>query len=267
MDKLKELMVPYYFKLIKFYTLYIIPYRYEEERYPDSYVSKKIKNIDITLERANEILYIFWTGGNEITENRKKSIQSIKEKAGVEVVLVTSDNLNEYILDNHPLHKAYKYLSLIHRSDYLRCYFMLHHGGGYVDIKPCLNSWKGLFQKLNKSDAWYLGTREKFPGGVANIEGVIGADCKKYYSNLIANGGYIFKPNSPIAFEWMDEIHVRLDYFMDDLIKNPGDAFGSGDYPIPWAYLAGCIIAPLTLKYNEKVIIEDIDLYAIKDYR
>ena len=267
MNRLKELMVPYYFRLIKFYTLYIIPYKYDASRYPDSYVSKKVKNIEITLEKAKEVLYIFWTGDNEITENRKKGIQSIKEKAEVEVVLVTSDNLNDYILADYPLHKAYDYLSLIQKSDYLRCYFMLHHGSGYVDIKPCLNSWKGLFEKLNKSEAWCLGSREKFPGGVANIGGVIGADCRKYYNNLIANGGYIFKPNSPIAAEWMDEIHERLDFFMDALIENPGDAFGSGDYPIPWAYLAGYIIPPLVLKYNERVLIEDIDLYAIHNYR
>ena len=172
-----------------------------------------------------------------------------------------------YILEEYPLHPAYEYLSLIQKSDYLRCYFMLHHGGGYADIKPCLNSWKGLFEKLNSSTKWCIGLREKYVGGVADLKGNIGIDCRKYHNILIKNAGYVYKPNSPIAQEWMDEIHARLDFFMPELQKNPGDAFGSGNYPILWAYLAGYIMAPLILKYHDKVIRLDMDLYSTKDYR
>ena len=266
MNKLKQLLVPAYIKVYKIYTLYIAPYKYSKDKYLDSFVSKADKT-EAHLSKAKEVLYIFWTGDNEISENRRKGIQSIKDKSGVEVMMVTSNNLNKYILEDYPLHSAYQYLSYVQRSDYLRCYFMLHHGGGYVDIKLCLDSWKKIFKKLNNSDKWCIGKREKYSGGIADIGRNIGADCKKYHNNLISNGGYIFKPNSPIAKEWMDEIHARLDFFMHELQKNPGDAFGSGKYSIPWAYLAGYIMAPLILKYHDKVIPLDIDLYCTKNYR
>lgn len=267
MNTFKKIILPYYLQAYKLYTLYLNPYKYNEERYLDSFVSNKEKVNNVTLEKAKEVIYIFWTGDNEISENRKIGIKSIREKSEVEVILVTPVNLSSYILESFPLHPAYQYLSLIQKSDYLRCYFMLHYGGGYVDIKICLTSWKKIFENLNNSDKWCIGKREKFMGGVSNIEGNIGQDCKIYHNNLISNGGYIYKPNSPIAQEWMDEIYKRLDFYMPELQKNPGDAFGTGDYPIPWAYLAGYIMGPLILKYHDKVIPMDIDLYSSKDYR
>ena len=92
-------------------------------------------------------------------------------------------------------------------------------------------------------------------------------DCEKYHNIIISNGGYVYKPNSPIVKEWMIELHKRLDHFMDDLIKNPGDEFGSGNYPIPWAYLAGYLMTPLILKYHDKIIPLDVELYSSKNYR
>jgi hypothetical protein len=266
MNKLKQLLVPAYIKLYKIYTLYIAPYKYVKEKYLNSFVSK-VDKAEVYLSNAKEVLYVFWTGNNELTPNRKIALQTLKDNAGVNVKLITPQNLDEYIIKEYPLHEGFKYLSLIQKSDYLRCYFMLHHGGGYVDIKPCLDSWNKLFKKLNNSNKWCIGKREKHIGSIPNMDGNIGADCKKYHNNLISNGGYIYKPNSPIAKEWMDEIHMRLDFFKSDLQKNPGDEFGSGKYPIPWAYLAGYIMAPLILKYHDKVIPLDIDLYSSKNYR
>lgn len=267
-NKLKKIILPFYLKVYKVYTLYICPYSYKKERYLDSFVTNYEKLTDIRLENAKEVIYIFWTGNNEITENRKKGIQSLKDKSGLEVQLVTPDNLSDFVLEQFPLHPAYEYLSLIQRSDYLRCYFMLHHGGGYADIKPCLNSWISLFNKLNSSDKWCIGVREKFVGGVPDLKGNIGADCNKYHNILIGNSGsYVYKPNSPIAQEWMNELLARLDFYLPKLKDNPGDAFGSGNYPIPWAYLAGHIMTPLVLKYHEKVICVDINLYSLENYR
>ena len=65
----------------------------------------------------------------------------IRAVTGVDLVLVTPDNLGEWLVDDSPLHPAYEDLSLIHRSDYLRGYLMHHHGGGYIDIKQPLGSW------------------------------------------------------------------------------------------------------------------------------
>lgn len=66
----------------------------------------------------------------------------LTKNSGVEVKLITPKNLNNYLLPDFPLHPAYDYLSLVHKSDYLRCYFMHFHGGGYSDIKPNYKNWK-----------------------------------------------------------------------------------------------------------------------------
>lgn len=49
--------------------------------------------------------------------------------------LITLDSLPPWIDPEIPLHPSFDHLSTIHRSDYLRCYFMHVHGGGYTDIK------------------------------------------------------------------------------------------------------------------------------------
>ena len=70
-----------------------------------------------------------------MSDKRKKCLDSIKQNIGVKVILITPNNLDKYILKDYPLHKSYKYLSEVHKSDYLRTYFMHHYGGGYTDIK------------------------------------------------------------------------------------------------------------------------------------
>ncbi|KQR91853.1 hypothetical protein ASG01_12670 [Chryseobacterium sp. Leaf180] len=269
MNKLKKILVPIYLKLYKIYTLYINTYQYKKQNYTDSFVSKEEKVTDLTLEKAKEVIYIFWTGDNEISENRKSGIKSLKEKAEVEIVLVTPNNLSNYILKDYPLHEAYEYLSLIHKSDYLRCYFMLHHGGGYADIKPSLTSWKRLFEQLNQAPKhWCIGPREIYSGGVPDLEGNIGIDIKKYHNLLIGNCGYIFKPNSPIAQEWMNEVNSRLDKLEQALIKNPGNVYGDNiGYPVEWSFILAQVFHPIILKYSEHVFSEDIILYDTVNYR
>ncbi len=267
-DKLKQFLIYNYLNLHKFYTLKIDTYKYNPNRYRNNFLSKIEKDEKSMLKYAEEIIYVFWTGNNELTENRIIGLQSLIENSGVKVQLITPNNLESYIKKNYPLHEGFKYLSLIQKSDYLRCYFMLHHGGGYSDIKPCVNSWKNLFSKLNTEDnKWVLGVREKFPGSTVSLNGELGKNLKKYYANLISNGAFIYKPNSPICKEWMNEIHHRMDCFLPELIKYPGGIYGENNYPIPWAYLAGHLMHPLILKYNEKVIYFEKELFSNKNYR
>lgn len=250
-----------------FWRKNVVKYRYQEHRYVDSFISRYPKRNSVRLEPAPYVIYVFWTGPNDLSLNRTKGLDSLRRKSGARIVLITENNLSDYILPYFPLHKAYEYLSYIQRSDYLRCYFMHHYGGGYSDIKQCLTSWKPLFDELNSSDNWCLGQREKSSGSIANIDGSLGVHCKQYYFNIISNGAFIFKPYSPITDEWMKEIIFRLDNFYEDLKRESPSEYGSISYPIKWAYLAGYILAPLSLKYLEKVLIKDIRLYSSEDYR
>ncbi len=245
-------------------------YKYQNNKYPNTFLANVPKVMKAHLKQAPEIIYTFWTGDNELTPNRKKGLESLRKNAGIEIKLITPQKLDKYILKDFPLHEAYEYLSLNHRSDYLRAYFMLHYGGGYADIKLYKHSWKKAFEKLNaSSDKWALGYRELGAWGVPKLSGKLGKDLKKYYLYLIGNGAFIYKPNSPIAKEWMEEVHRRLDGYYEKLKENPAeDVFGSNEnYPIPWAHLTGEIHHPLALKYHDKTLKSKSVLPSMKNYR
>jgi hypothetical protein len=159
---------------------------------------------------VRDTIYCFWTGDNEMTASRKESLENLKNISECDVVLITKRNLNPYILEEHPLHPAYQYLSETHKSDYLRTYFMNFHGGGYSDIKKTSESWKSSFELLRKSDKWMC--------GYAEIEGGVGyAPNADKWRELIGNGAYICKPQTPLTKEWYRRMISLLDLKLEDL--------------------------------------------------
>ena len=83
----------------------------------------KTKESIVYLNNAKPNLYCFWTGTNPLTKNRKTNLKTLKN-TGFNVILVTPNNLDNYILNDYPLHRGYQYLSEVIKSDYLLCYFM-----------------------------------------------------------------------------------------------------------------------------------------------
>ena len=196
-------------------------------------------------------IFCFWTDDNIISENRLNSIKQLKEITECNIVFVDKNNLNDYILEKHPLHPAYKYLSAVHKSDYLRTYFMNFHGGGYCDIKKTTGSWKNSFDILYKNDAWIIGYKE-IPRG-SPVRGL-------NHNYLVGNCSYICKKNTKLTNEWYDNMILLLDKKLEDLKKypsnNPRDSFGNdgSKYPILWAEMLGCIFHPLIFKYKDNVL-------------
>ena len=93
----------------------------------------------------NRNIYVFWTGNNQMSENRNECLKELIKVSKCNVILVKPEMLNKYILDEHPLHPSFNYLSETHKADYLRTYFMRFHGGGYSDIKKTTeSSYTGL---------------------------------------------------------------------------------------------------------------------------
>ena len=127
------------------------PYHYDASRYAETFLEEPcdFPYFDDFSTPVDRVIYIFWTGDNEITPNRLEGIKSLERVSGIEVKLITPKNLPEYIKNEDPLPDAYNNLSLNHRSDYLRSYFMYHYGGGYADIKTYFHSWVSAFDKLN----------------------------------------------------------------------------------------------------------------------
>lgn len=250
------------------------PYHYDPKRYKGTFLDMpcEFEYSDELEPHVNRVIYIFWTGNNEITPNRMKGIKSMEEVCGVEVKLITPKNLFNYIKENDPLPEAYQYLSLNHRSDYLRSYFMYHYGGGYADIKTFYHSWVSAFDKLDKSNAYVIGYPEVGFWGAAN-HGIQNEELKKdlyiHWRYLIGNGAFICRPHTLLAAEWHTVVKNRLIAYTDALRIHPAqDIFGKNeDYPLPWAGMQGEIFHPFCLKFKDKLLKDKALKPSLENYR
>ncbi len=246
------------------------PYRYDAARYAGTFLAKptSVHKPETECEAAPEVVYAFWGDRNELTPSRKKSLEVIRENIGVKFCFVTPDNLEDYILADHPLHEAFSHLSSVHKSDYLRCYFMHHYGGGYTDVKQQQNSWQQAFEELNNSDSYVMGYPETGVRGIAPTGGVLEKDLKRYWKNLLGNCAYICKPRTQFSSEWYNEMLARMDCFSKELKLHPGNAYGDNEgYPVPWSYIAGQIFHPLCLKHHTKTLKSKRLMPNFKNYR
>lgn len=217
---------------------------------------------DKKLERR---IFAFWTGNNPLTENRKRSIDEMENISKMPVIFVTPDNLNEWILKDHPIHPAYEYLSYVHRADYLRCYFMHHYGGGYTDVKKQTGSWVEAFDMLDENKLCYGNGYTEVPGGVAGVaDKILYETMNSNYNKLIGNGAYIFKPYTKFTEEWYKQLNDILDKKLELLkihpAKHPRDQTGMwlsnehSKYPITWSEILGSIFHPLAYKYSNRLL-------------
>ena len=201
-------------------------------------------------------IYCFWTGTNEMSIARLKGLDKLRCTSECEVILVTPENLNEFI--SKPIHPAYEYLSLVHRSDYLRAYFMHYIGGGYSDIKPGIHSWRNAFESLEKYSV--IGYKEVGSGAVAQCFNKPGMR-KKLQDNwrlLVGCGAFICNPNTEFTQEWLDEVNKLLTYNLNLLKKHPGNILGDNEgYPLNWTELLGDIFHPLVLKHRNEILQND----------
>ena len=204
-----------------------------------------IKSID-----TRPKLYCYWTGTNKMSEDREKHLKAL-EKTQFNVILVTKDNLDKYI--NEPLHEGYEYLSETHKADYLRTYFMHFYGGGYSDIKTPTDSWMNSYKELyNNPNKWIIGIQELSNG--PSLE-----HLKDKYNDLIGNGAYICKANTPLTQKWYSTMMSVMDSKLENLKKYPSrtpQEIYSDEYPYPfkWSELLGDIFHPLIYEYREHVL-------------
>lgn len=226
-------------------------------RYPHTFLERQPPVEARTDGAVPEIIWCFWTGDNPLTPARKAGLASMRAlHPDIPVRLVTADDLDAYILPEHPLHPAYSLLSLNHRSDYLRAYFLYHHGGGYSDIKTLRSSWKPAFQRLrDRSDAWLLATSLTDPKWAGNPPGRLGKHVRRYYRTVLSGGTIIARAGNPLCAEWLREVERRLDYALPALLEFPGDMWGQDPrYCLEWMALQGNVFQPLCLKYQDHLL-------------
>ena len=249
------------------------PYNYCAKRYSDTFLKNDslVTDRDFNKENVDRIIYVFWTGDNEITPNRLAGIDSLEKYSCVKVKLITKDNLDKYIKPDFPLHKAYPYLSCVHKADYLRCYFMHFYGGGYADIKKHQHSWIDAFNKLDTSDAYAISYREIGFDGAATIdmkEDVLKEDVHNYWRLLMGICSFICRPKTKFTDEWFNEVNRRLDDYFDALVEHPAsEPYGGVGYPVKWTIILGAIYHPLCLKYWRRIIFDSNLKPSFKNYR
>jgi len=215
-------------------------------------------------------LFCFWTGNNQMSYNRSICLKSIAQNCQVKFHLITPLTLSEWVVE--PLHPTYPYLSLTHKADYLRCYFMHFHGGGYTDIKLTFDDWRIYFKKLYCSKSIYMcGYAEKSPKDIASHD----QNIISSYSNLPGMGKFIFKPVSPITSEWYSQVTNKLDILSELLSRYPGTyhpraiyggvhtrnpiyklRYKYSKYPLKWNDLLGSILHPIAYRYRSNIILD-----------
>jgi hypothetical protein len=238
-------------------------------------MSNLIPNIqEVDGQRANQsmskssnirVVYGFWTGNNPLTEQRIICLKQLVEylnKQDVRFILVTSNTLDSYIQRTGvKLHDGYKYLSAVHKSDYLRCYFMHFFGGGYADIKQIAGDWRGAFDIIEQSEESYYCIGKRGGNGGNGSE-----YFKKNWYKMISQAYFIFKPNTPFTREWYSKLIEEMDKYLEDLKKYPATdneprhQINNASYPIVWWGLLGDIFHPICDKYYENLLFGDINM-------
>lgn len=206
----------------------------------------------------NKIIYLFWFG-DTMSDNRRRCYNSILENSGVEINLVNDDNISQYYNDLHP---GFQYLSVTHKSDYLRSYFMYNYGGGYTDIKYCDFNWNPYFESLLSTDYDFLGYHE------IKSQDVCVDSLKNKFKDISGPVQFIFKPKTEFAKEWLDKTNKKMDQIFDQLQKHPGHyhpraekggaqgenkLYQKSEYPLAWNELLGQIFQPLSYEYRERI--------------
>ena len=217
------------------------PHSYDETRYPGAFFAAATPQEYAAPAKLPRRLYTLWTGINPMSDNRRRGLDRRDDSTTESSCACDAADLDKHLISGHPLHPAYKHLSLVHRSDYLRCYLMHFRGGGYADVKTYHHDWTESWQQLGDlPEAWALGYTEVSSEMCAQLPGTLGRDLRRHYRALIGNGAYLIRPDTPLTQLWYDEVLRRMDLYAARLAAAPGDERGTNpDYPIPWTGLLG----------------------------
>ncbi|GAB4095289.1 hypothetical protein GCM10028787_07640 [Brachybacterium horti] len=244
------------------------PYVYRHGMYRRSFLNWDAR----ASEGAPDIprrIFTLWTGEGDLPDVRRRGLDELRRmQEGIEIVLVTPRNIDDWIVPGHPLHPAYENLSLVHRSDYLRAYLLHHHGGGYSDVKAPRHHWGPAFDQAHGEGHWLLGYPERSTQWVAQLPRKLGRDLKRYFRIVPGGSAAITRADSTFTREWVAEIERRLDYLAPLLAQNPGGIRNEVlAYPVSWNDLLAKIIHPLALKHHERLALSELLTPDISSYR
>jgi hypothetical protein len=204
-------------------------------------------------------VYSFWFSKN-MSENRKNALNTISKSCKT-LHFLDSEGFYKFENLEIPIHKGFKYLTDNHKSDYARAYMMYFYGGGYSDLKPNEFDWTPYFKQLFSSKHDAIGYSEVRSIDVAKFYNTL--DVEDYvnnnYKRFIGNGHYIFKPKTYIAYQWITQVHKKMDERYENLVNNPGQTVHILDpsyskilekYPFEWNELGARILHKLQYEYK-----------------
>eukprot|EP00747_Dinoflagellata_sp_TGD_P028274 gnl/TRDRNA2_/TRDRNA2_133154_c0_seq2.p1 gnl/TRDRNA2_/TRDRNA2_133154_c0~~gnl/TRDRNA2_/TRDRNA2_133154_c0_seq2.p1 ORF type:complete len:353 (-),score=21.46 gnl/TRDRNA2_/TRDRNA2_133154_c0_seq2:167-1225(-) len=162
---------------------------------PEAAISRNDAPLRLQPGTLHKVVWMCWTGTNPMPAHLRLCLQTVRKNSGLEVILVTPDNLAEYVPDPHP---GYKFLHLAHRADYLRCYLLHNYGGIYLDCDTIvLKSLEGLFDALEDFDA-------------------VGYDGSPWGEFIGISDMGPFKPGTELTNLWFAALHGKLEMKMPE---------------------------------------------------
>lgn len=210
------------------------------------------------------IIFSGWMGPNEMTEPRERALLSMVRNSGCPQMHLTVDTLASWIDPQFPLHPLFNHLSAVHKCDYLRCYTMHVHGGGYADVKPTTKNWHPFFDQLERSACYGIGYTEVDPMGVARVGGELEEEMRAHYTSLIGLCAMIFRPRTEFTALWYQTLMQLIDSNADQLARHParhpqdrlGAQFTDGsvsEYPFVWTGVGGDLFHPLVYRFKDQI--------------
>lgn len=216
------------------------------------------------------IIFSGWMGPGPMSPQREQALLSMVRNNGCANMHITRDTIRNWAHPQLPIHPLFIHLSAVHQCDYLRCYLLHVHGGGYADVKHTSKNWLPYFYLLEQNpQAFGLGYTEVGPQGVARVGGELEAEMKANHTKLVGLCAMIFRPQTEFTTAWMAQIHQLLDTHAEALQKHParhpqdrlGGQFTDGsvsEYPFAWTGVGGDIFHPLVYRHSERILHGDI---------
>lgn len=244
-------------------------YRYGSGRYPRTFLELPNPPHEEGLACPTTI-YTIWFG-DDMPPKRRASLKELaRRNPRSSVVLVTEENLADFILDEHPLHPAFHRMAATHQSDHVRAYLMHFHGGGYSDLKAPRSSWEGAFTAMGADTKLLVtGYREITSNYVTDNPRNLGVDLRRYYRFVLGPSAFIMRPRSVFTASLYREQLRRMDFFLPALPEaTPTDPYAlPNSYPMWWTELFPDIVQCLSLKFQDRIRFDDNLRPVLKDYR
>lgn len=244
-------------------------YEYSPGRYPRTFL-ERTEPPHLEGLPCPRVIYTIWFGDNMPARRRAALDQLRQANPRTPVVLVTEDNLADYLVAGHPLHPAFDDMSPVHQSDHVRCYLMNFHGGGYSDLKPPTSSWEPAFDHMDANErTMVMGYREVTSTFTSEHPRNLGVDLRRYYRFLIGPSAFIMRPQSLFTASFFREQNRRMDYCAPAFTDLPiTDAYHlPASYPLWWGELMGDITHCLSLRYQDRVQFDERIRPVLEDYR